>query len=70
LVIQTINVREAKTHLSRLVEQAAKEKAVIVAKTGKLTDKVAALDTPEPSRMKRIGFLSRSTRPAGRGGIQ
>ncbi len=56
--MQTINIHEAKTHLSRLVEQAAEGKSFIIAKAGKPLVKVTALDTPLSNEIKRLGFLS------------
>ncbi|MBA3478335.1 MAG: type II toxin-antitoxin system prevent-host-death family antitoxin [Lautropia sp.] len=55
----TINIHEAKTHLSRLVEAAAKGESFIIAKAGKPMVKVVALDTPEPTEVRRLGFMSR-----------
>ncbi len=56
--MQTINIHEAKTHLSRLVEQAAKGDSFIIAKAGKPLVKVVALDAPAPAQVKRTGFLA------------
>ena len=53
-----INIHEAKTQLSRLVEQAAKGEPFIIAKAGKPIVKVVALDAPQPGEMKRLGFLA------------
>lgn len=55
--MQTINIHEAKTHLSRLVEQAAKGESFVIAKAGKPMVMVTALDAPEPRAQSRIGFL-------------
>ncbi|GHU37967.1 antitoxin [Betaproteobacteria bacterium] len=55
--MQTYNIHEAKTHLSKLVEHAALGESFIIAKAGKPMVKVMALDTPEPAQKKRIGFL-------------
>jgi len=55
--MQTINIHEAKTHLSRLVEQAARGESFIIAKAGKPLVKVVAINSPEASQVKRIGFL-------------
>ena len=52
-----INIHEAKTHLSRLVEEAAKGEAFIIAKAGKPMVKVTALDSPSPSQIRRVGFM-------------
>ena len=56
--MQIINIHDAKTHLSRLVEQAAKGEPFIIAKAGKPIVKVVALDAPQPGEMKRLGFLA------------
>ncbi len=40
----TFNVHEAKTHLSRLIDQAAKGESFIIAKAGRPMVKVMALD--------------------------
>jgi prevent-host-death family protein len=56
--MQTYNIHEAKTQLSKLVELAAKGESFLIAKAGKPMVKVIALDTPEPSQMKRFGFMA------------
>jgi prevent-host-death family protein len=56
--MRTVNIHEAKTHLSRLVEQAAGGESFIIAKAGKPMVKVMALDAPDPSKARRIGFLA------------
>ena len=55
--MQTINIHEAKTHLSRLVER-AKGESFVIAKAGKPLVKVTALNAPEPEQMKRLGFMA------------
>lgn len=54
----TINIHEAKTHLSRLIEQAAKGEPFIIAKAGRPLVKVMALDAPGAGQAKRLGFLT------------
>jgi prevent-host-death family protein len=56
--IQTVNIHEAKTQLSRLVDQAAKGEPFIIAKAGKPLVKVTALDAPTPTQMRRFGFMT------------
>ena len=56
--MQTYNIHDAKTQLSKLVEMAAKGEPFIIAKAGKPMVKVIALDAPEPSEVKRFGFMS------------
>lgn len=52
----TVNIHEAKTHLSRLVEDAAKGDSFIIAKAGKPMVRVVALDAPPITQRQRIGF--------------
>jgi prevent-host-death family protein len=56
--IQTVNIHEAKTQLSRLVDQAAKGEPFIIAKAGKPLVKVTALDAPTPTQVRRLGFMA------------
>jgi prevent-host-death family protein len=52
----TVNIHEAKTQLSKLVDQAAKGEPFVIAKAGKPLVKVVALDAP--ALPKRLGFLT------------
>jgi prevent-host-death family protein len=56
--MRTVNIHEAKTHLSRLVDEAAKGEPFIIAKSGKPVVKVTALDTPTGAQKRRLGFLA------------
>lgn len=59
--MKSVNIHEAKTHLSRLVEAAARGEEFIIAKAGKPMVKVVPLTPAEPSRpLPRIGFLKGS----------
>ena len=53
-----VNIHEAKTHLSRLVEKAARGEGFVIAKAGKPMVKVVPLDAPEPAQRSRLGFLN------------
>jgi prevent-host-death family protein len=55
--MRIVNMHEAKTHLSRLVDRAAKGEPFIIAKAGKPLVKVVPLDAPAPGEMRRFGFL-------------
>ena len=55
--MRMVNIHEAKTHLSRLVEAAVKGEPFIIAKAGKPMVKVEAIQTPEDKVKRRIGFL-------------
>ena len=52
----TVNIHEAKTQLSKLVDRAAKGEPFVIAKAGKPLVKVTALDAPAAPR--RLGFLA------------
>ena len=56
--METINVHEAKTHLSRLVDKAAKGESFVIAKAGRPMVKVVPLDSPDAGQQKRLGFLA------------
>lgn len=56
--MHTVNIHEAKTHLSRLVEEAARGESFVIAKAGRPMVRVTALDAPGPGQTRRIGFLS------------
>ncbi len=53
--MKSVNIHQAKTNLSKLVERAAKGESFIIAKAGKPMVKVVPLDSP--SKIRRIGFL-------------
>lgn len=50
--LQTVNIHDAKTHLSKLVDQASKGEPFIIAKAGKPMVKVVPVE-----RKSRIGML-------------
>ena len=54
--MQTVNIHQAKTQLSKLVERAVAGESFVIAKSGKPLVKVAALDAPAAPR--RTGFLA------------
>ncbi|HJU20140.1 MAG TPA: type II toxin-antitoxin system prevent-host-death family antitoxin [Stellaceae bacterium] len=56
--MRTVNIHEAKTHLSRLVEQAANGEPFIIAKAGKPLVKVVPLDTSAAGEVQRLGFMA------------
>lgn len=56
--MQTVNIHEAKTNLSRLVEQAVKGESFVIARAGKPLVKVTPLDTPTAGEVRRLGFLA------------
>ena len=56
--METVNIHEAKTQLSRLVAKAAGGEPFVIAKAGKPLVKVVALNAPEAKPKKRVGFLA------------
>ena len=56
--MRTVNIHEAKTHLSRLVERVARGEPFIIAKAGKPLVKVMPLDAREAREAKRLGFMA------------
>lgn len=55
--MKTVNIHEAKTTLSRLVERVSKGESVIIAKAGKPMVKLVPLDEAEARPGRRIGFM-------------
>ena len=60
--MRTINVHEAKTHLSKLVEDACKGHEIIIAKSGKPMAKLTGISHAKPVR--KPGFLKGKIRIA------
>jgi prevent-host-death family protein len=56
--MKTVNIHEAKTQLSKLVEEASKGESFVIAKAGKPVVKVTALHAPTGSEMRRLGFMA------------
>ena len=56
--MKTVNIHEAKTQLSKLVEQPSKGESFVIAKAGKPIVKVTALNTPIGADVRRLGFMA------------
>ena len=56
--MQSVNIHEAKTHLSRLVEDAARGKSFIIARAGKPLVKVVPLEDGDFTETRRLGFMT------------
>lgn len=56
--MHTVNIHEAKTQLSRLIEQAVEGDSFIIAKAGKPLVKVTRLDAPSTGEVRRLGFMA------------
>ena len=53
--MKIVNIHEAKTHLSRLVEEAAHGQPFVIARAGKPLVKVTMIEVDSP---RRLGFLA------------
>jgi prevent-host-death family protein len=56
--METVNIHEAKSHLSKLLEGVTQGKPFIIAKAGRPIARVVAIDAPEAGQVKRLGFLT------------
>ena len=55
--MKTVNIHEAKTHLSKLIAKAAEGEPFIIAKAGKPMVRVSAIESPSRTKSPRIGFM-------------
>lgn len=56
--METVNIHEAKSHLSKLLEGVTQGKPFIIAKAGKPIARVVGIDAPEAGQARRLGFLT------------
>jgi prevent-host-death family protein len=52
--MQTVNIHAAKTHLSRLVDEAAAGQEIIIARAGRPVAKLVPLEVSPPHKPKRV----------------
>ncbi|HEY8260277.1 MAG TPA: type II toxin-antitoxin system prevent-host-death family antitoxin [Methylosinus sp.] len=55
--MRTVDIQEATTSLSRLVDLAAEGESFIIAKAGKPLVKVTALSIQPDAKLRRLGFM-------------
>jgi prevent-host-death family protein len=55
--MRTVNMHEAKTHLSRLVDQAANGEPFVIARAGKPLVQVTKLEPAPAPLPRKLGFL-------------
>ncbi len=61
--MQTVNIHEAKTHLSRFVDQAAAGEVILIARAGKPVARLVALE-PDKAQPRPLGLgMGRFTLP-------
>ncbi|MBB2200747.1 type II toxin-antitoxin system Phd/YefM family antitoxin [Gluconacetobacter tumulisoli] len=57
--MRTVNIHEAKTHLSRLIDEAMKGgEGFVIAKAGRPMVRVVPMTASEPRQTRRLGFLT------------
>lgn len=56
--MEIVNIHDAKTRLSRLLEQVQEGRPFIIAKAGKPIARVTSVEAPEPGQVRRVGFLA------------
>lgn len=56
--MRIVNIHEAKTHLSKLVDEAVQGEPFIIAKAGRPLVKVTSLEAPVGNQVRRTGFLA------------
>lgn len=56
--METVNIHQAKTHLSRLLDRVARGGAFVIARAGKPIARVVPLGAPPADKIKRIGFMT------------
>ena len=55
--MQVVNIHEAKTHLSRLIERASQGESFIIAKAGKPMVRVVGIESDLVKKPQRLGFM-------------
>lgn len=55
--MRTVNMHEAKTHLSRLVQAAVDGEPFVIARSGTPMVKVVSIHSPDPAEVRRTGFM-------------
>ncbi len=58
MTMEKVNIHQAKTQLSRLIEQVLRGEPFIIARAGKPLVKVTRIDAPAAGQSRRLGFLT------------
>lgn len=56
--METVNMHEAKTHLSRLVHRASQGETILIARSGRAVARLMPLAVEDEGTPTRLGFLS------------
>ncbi|WP_018877542.1 MULTISPECIES: type II toxin-antitoxin system Phd/YefM family antitoxin [unclassified Thioalkalivibrio] len=54
---ETVNIHEAKTHFSRLLEKVSRGEPVVIARAGKPIARMSRIEASSESAADRVGFL-------------
>ena len=55
--MKSVNIHDAKTHFSRLIDEVTAGESVVIAKAGRPVAKIVPLDAVPAEQKKRTGFL-------------
>ena len=64
--MKTVNIQDAKTHLSKIIDAAAKGDPFIIAKAGKPMVKVVPIDAPKVPYRRRIAHVENESKQRSR----
>lgn len=56
--MQTVNIHAAKTHLSRLIDEVATGKEIVIARAGKPVAKLVPMTATEPKPKRVLGLMA------------
>jgi prevent-host-death family protein len=56
--MRSVNIHDAKTHFSRLVDDVAEGESVVIAKAGSPVARLVPLDAEPPRPRSLVGFMS------------
>ena len=56
--MQTVNIHAAKTHLSRLIDEVAAGKEIVIARAGKPVAKLVPMTATEPKPKRVLGLMA------------
>lgn len=56
--METVDIRQAKTHLTRLIDRVAGGDSFVITKGGKPIAQIVPLSAPDAGKVKRLGFMA------------
>ena len=55
--LEQVNMHEAKTHLSKLVERVERGEEIVISRAGKPAAKLVPVEAPKPKGKRKLGIL-------------